>query len=196
MNYYKFLNFPIECVNWRYVNKLIEDYDLTIKTTPAGNYWRYNEVRTCILTEDFHNLLDHLNCTVLAAELFYTAPYNILPWHIDMNPPRDNVKLNFVWGSDSHEMQFGEIKDFSPLRNTSILGESSPYVEFLPPQIEVKNKVQLTFPALVNSGRPHRVVNKSSQGRWCLSIIITRIGRPDRILFEEAVNLLSEYVRD
>lgn len=191
-NYYKFVNFPVDCFNKSQMLDELQNYDLSIKTTPAGRHWRNWGYKSNIITAEFHELLATINCEVLEAEVFYTAPYSILPWHIDMNPPADNTKLNFVWGSSNHKMNFGEIKDLSALNLTSTTAAGSQYVEFTAAQVEFKESVQLSQPALVNSGRPHNVVNWSSDGRWCLSVILTH--NKNRILFNEALHLFNEYV--
>lgn len=191
-NYYKFVKFPVKCFHKDSLLDELSSYDLKVKTTPAGRHWRNWGSRTSIITDELHTLLDRVNCEVAEAEVFYTAPYSILPWHIDMNPPADNTKLNFVWGSSNHKMNFGEIRDLSALNLTSITAAGSQYVEFTAAQVEFKESIQLSHPALVNSGRPHNIVNWSSNGRWCLSVILTH--NKNRILFNEALQLFNEYV--
>lgn len=193
-SYYKFVNLPS---NSFYKDQLLDELandDLNIKTTPAGRHWRKWGHRTHLLTDELYTLLDSINCEVLEAEVFYTAPFSVLPWHIDMNPPADNTKLNFVWGSDNHKMRFGEIADLAALDTTSTTQAGSQYVEFNPTQVNPKDIVCLNKPALINSGRPHSVINWSNKGRWCLSVIITH--NKQRILFDDAVRLFSEYVLD
>lgn len=194
LDYYKFVKFPVNCINKDTLLEELSIYDLTVKTTPAGRHWRKWGFRTAIITDDFHKLLNSINCEVLEAEVFYTAPYSVLPWHIDMNPPVDNVKLNFVWGSSNHKMNFGEIRDASALELTSTTAAGSQYVEFKPNQVIFKESIQLSQPALINSGRPHNIVNWSPNGRWCLSVILTH--NKKRILFNDALKLFSEYVLD
>lgn len=193
-NYFRFVRFPVTCFNKEQILNELAEYDLTIKTTPAGRHWRNWGHRTHIITPEFHEMLSRIGCEVLEAEVFYTAPYSALPWHIDMNPPADNAKLNFVWGNTDHKMNFGEVRDFTALHETSTTKAGSQYVEFAPHQISPKISVCLNQPTLINSGKPHNIVNWSPDGRWCLSVIITQRG--SRILFNDAVTLFSEYVLD
>lgn len=194
LSYYKFLNLPSNSFNKELLMNELAEYDLTIKTTPAGRHWRNWGHRTSLLTNELYTLLDSINCDVLEAEVFYTAPFSILPWHIDMNPPADNTKLNFVWGNANHKMRFGEIADYSTLSTTSTTQAGSQYVEFNDSQVIPKEIVCLYKPALINSGRPHNIVNWSPEGRWCLSVILTH--NNNRILFDDAVKMFSEYVLD
>lgn len=192
--YYRFINLPENSFNKDTLMTELSEYDLNIKTTPAGRHWRKWGCRTHLLTDELYAVLDDINCSVLEAEVFYTAPFSVLPWHIDMNPPADNTKLNFVWGNNNHKMRFGEIIDFSALGTTSTTKAGSQYVEFSSTQVNPKDIVCLSKPALINSGRPHSIINWSPEGRWCLSVILTHNNQ--RILFSDALKLFNEYALD
>jgi len=133
-----------------------------------------------------------IDYNLINSELFYTPPYGDLIWHIDMNPPEDFIKINFVWGSTFHYMLWGELKDLSKTRQTSKTEVDTQYIKLSNDEVILKESITIVKPALVNVGRPHKVLNHDKIGRWCLSLILTQ--NDQRILFENAVRKLSEYV--
>jgi hypothetical protein len=66
------------------------------------------------------------------------------------------------------------------------------YIKLAEHEIHSICKVQIDNVALVNVGRPHRVVNYSKNPRWCLCAILERDSR--RITFDQAVSDLNGYV--
>jgi hypothetical protein len=112
-------------------------------------------------------------------------------FHVDINPPRDYVKINFIWGSDHHVMQWGESKSFSqpvPALKTVV---GTDYLSYHETEIDIKESLTIENPVLVNVGRPHRVLNYSQSGRWCLCLIPRRKKTNQRILFQDALDLFS-----
>lgn len=190
--YYRLLNFP-NCFN----SQALEQ-DLSVgKELDTNGHWKKSEWsgRTTALTEDFHVWLwDTFKCTVINIEVFYTAPLWRRGWHLDMNPPSDFVKINYAWGDPlKSEMQWGtSITDKPLVSGTTTAGTQ--YVGYRDDEIVLADKVRFDKPALVNVGRPHRILNYSDQGRWCLCIVPGYNGK--RILFPDAVNIFSEYVLD
>jgi hypothetical protein len=185
--YYRFVEFPFHFFDQeRLASEKSKDLDVH-----QNNHWN----RLVDIFEDSaHDFFSKFNYDITNAELFYTAPKRGLEWHIDMNPPEDFMKINFVWGSESHAMCWGELKNSSSTYETSFTKVSSQYIKLASTDIFLKKMLFVDRPVIVNVGRPHRIYNYSEKGRWCLSMILCAQGK--RILFDDAVNTLSEYVVD
>lgn len=185
--YYRFVRFPFH---------FFDQEKLTSKKSKnlnidQNNHWN-NLVE--VFNDSAHDFFSKFNYEITNAELFYTAPKRELAWHIDMNPPEDFMKINFVWGSESHSMLWGELKNPSITYETSLTKVSSQYIKLTNTDIFLKKTLFIDNPVIVNVGRPHKIYNYSEKGRWCLSMILCSQGR--RILFNDAVKALSEYVAD
>jgi hypothetical protein len=135
-------------------------------------------------------------CTIQVAELFYTAPHSKIKWHIDISgysPLFDYVKINIVWGAEeSHYMQWGEMIDEKCVSEIGYNSAGSPHMIFEPEQIEMTESVTIDKPILVNVGVPHRAVNDSDLGRWCISLIPKK--NNNRIAFKQAIKLFHEHL--
>jgi hypothetical protein len=186
-NYYRYLNLPEDSFD---KNKLSSDVSIDLDKNRNKHWNRLDNY----FTNDIKEWLLKFNYTLTNAELFYTAPFGQLPWHIDMNPPENFVKINFVWGSKNHLMEWGELKNANISIDTFRTEVGSQYSKFTQDQIDSKIAITITKPILVNVGKPHRVVNLSREGRWCFCMILTCNDR--RIFFNDAVNTLNEYVLD
>ncbi len=163
-----------------------------------NGHWKKWGYKTDLLSPVLHTLLDDLNCEVLAVEVFYTAPNNLISWHTDMGPnTKDFIKINFVWGSDDHTMEWGESIAVNKSYDLSPTQAGTTYVHFKKEEVEFTTSHKLVSPTIVNVGRPHRVINNSlTNGRWCLCLIPGIKGRPGRIMFDEALDIFNEYVQD
>ncbi len=149
--------------------------------------------RTDLLSEDFHKWLDSLDCNVFFAELFYTPPGGKMIWHIDTEAPSNFVKINFVWGSKYHIMQWGvPIKEIP--KSEKFTSADTKYLSFGHDELRIVAMTKIETPTVVNIGTPHRVINTDQTGRWCLSINIHKDG--NRIPINEAKTIFSEYVLD
>jgi len=186
-NYYRYLNFSENCFD---KEKLVSDLSKDL-IKDKNKHWDHLEN---YFASEIRDLLSTFNYRLINAELFYTAPFDRLPWHVDMNPPEDFIKINFVWGSKLHVMQWGELKNPDIPMETLRTEVESQYAKFHPSQIDPRASITIDKPILVNVGRPHRVVNLSQDGRWCFCMILTCNDR--RIFFDDAVKTLNEYVVD
>ena len=186
-HYYRFLQFPFEFFNQENLsNEMSKDLDLS-----KNKHW---DKLVDIFNLDTHKLFSKFDYKIINAELFYTAPLGDLVWHIDMNPPEDFMKINFVWGASSHLMLWGELKDPTKIYQTSNTEVASQYIRLADYDVVFKESATINQPVMVNVGRPHKILNRDSVGRWCLSMIITHQNR--RILFKDAINTLNEYAAD
>lgn len=184
-NYYRFLN----------LSTIFFDQDLLTQTISKNlnkfknNHWDHLDSIIYDSGIDFFSKFDY---KIINAELFYTAPNSSIVWHTDMNPPEDFMKINFVWGSDKHLMTWGELKDSNKNYSTSKTKVESQYIRLNADDIIKTESIQIDKPTIINSGKPHRVLNFDERGRWCLSLIIMKDNK--RILFKDAINALNEYV--
>jgi hypothetical protein len=187
--YYRHLNMPGE-----WFNKVSLVQDITQGRQLALNgHWKKWGLRSELFNSRLHEFLDNLGCEVMAAELFYTMPRNKIFWHTDMGPAQDFIKINFVWGSDDHIMEWGEVKD-SINQNISFTKAGTQYVKYNDNEINKTASTKLVMPTLVNVGRPHRVVNFSDTGRWCLCLMPKFKDRNIRMFFNEFLETFNEYV--
>lgn len=149
--------------------------------------------RTDLLTEEFHQWLGDLDTEVFFAEVFYTPPGGKMIWHIDTEAPSDFVKINFVWGSRYHAMQWAlPIKEKTKPEEFTSAGTK--YLSFTQNELRIVETTKIEVPTIVNIGKPHRVINNDKTGRWCLSVNVHRQG--NRISITEAKEIFSEYVLD
>lgn len=154
---------------------------------------RWNE-RPAIFNGTLNTWLDQVNCHVFFAELFYTPPGKNLIWHIDTEAPSNFIKINFVWGTDRHYMQWGELIHNQPIP-VELTMAGTKYLRFNESEIKVVESTTITVPTIVNIGVPHRVVNPSDNARWCLSVNIhNQFG--NRLTMDEAIKTFSGYVQD
>lgn len=149
--------------------------------------------RTDLLSDEFHQWLDSVGCRVFFAEVFYTPPGGKMIWHIDTEAPSNFVKINFVWGSKHHAMQWAvPIKELD--KTEEFTSANTKYLSFSQEELRIVATTKIETPTVVNIGTPHRVINNDRTGRWCLSVNIHKDG--NRIAIEEAKRLFSEYVLD
>lgn len=183
--YYRFLTLPEI-----FFDKDQISFDLSKSIDQnKNNHW--NQLNY-IFNDKIFSFFSSLDCTLINSELFYTPPFGRLPWHIDMNPPEDFVKINYVWGSENHIMCYGETKDTNKIFVTSKTAVNTQYISLDDNEVLNVTAVKINQPVIINAGRPHKIVNFDSTGRWCLSLIITKNDR--RILFKDAIEIFSEYV--
>jgi hypothetical protein len=185
MKYFKSLNILNDCFDQEKIINSISNVD----STKLG-MWKLEQVP---FNDYFVNWLSDAGCQIFFTELFYTPPYRNLVWHIDSNQPSNFVKINFIWGSQKHHMQWGEL--ISP-RSVSVKETvaNTEYIEFKDYEIKILESTTIINPTIVNVGVPHRVVNIDNTGRWCLSAVIHN--NDQRVQFDDAVKLFSEYVLD
>jgi hypothetical protein len=193
--FYRHLAIPMESFNKQEIMDLLIDREGT-NTFHKVRMWKWWGYRDPILTAKFHNWLDSVGCNVFHAELFHIPPNGVLPWHVDQNPGHNVAKINFVWGADEHEIQWGKQINSDALLTSVMTPMNTKYVSYEDDEIEIieKTKVRLDMPMLADVGQPHRVLNYSTTSRWCFSVVIHK--NKYRILFKDAVEIFSEYVVD
>jgi hypothetical protein len=192
-DYCRFLNLPGPFFN----KDELEDHlkkDLTVYSynNPAGRHWRNWGYKNTPFDQQAHDWAESLGCEIVNAEVFYTKTKGILPWHVDMNPPGPVSKINFVWGSKDHAMEFSEIKNPDAPKPTYFTKVNSNYISYTDSEITDITSFTLDRPSLINVGKPHRIVNNSDVGRWCLCMILKKDN--ERILWHDALKLLNEYI--
>jgi hypothetical protein len=181
------LNFPFDFFDKEQIEKDMHD-----SFDPRRNkQWASLDQYYSLQSRKFFQMFDY---ELINAELFYTPPFGGLKWHIDMYPPEDFIKINFVWGSTDHVMEWGELKTPGIEMTVSKTEVNTQYALLKDRDVINIVSVKLKECALVNVGRPHRIRNFSSQPRWCLCAILMHNNQ--RILFRDAVSAFNEYAVD
>lgn len=145
------------------------------------------------LSNDFENWLEKFDLFVKRIELFHTEPARITGWHIDMNPPKDWIKINWVYETGISFMEWGERNTNDPLSNQITMARTS-YVRFEPETVDRKCRYNLKGPTLINAGIPHRIDNSKSTDRWCISAIVWKKTDQSRLLWNDALHIFRDYL--
>jgi hypothetical protein len=183
MKYFRYLNILNDCFDQEKIINSIPNFN------PSRlDMWKLEQVS---FNNYFVNWLSDLGCQIFFTELFYTPPRKNLVWHIDSNQPSHFVKINFIWGSQKHYMQWGELVVPKILSVKETI-TSTEYIEFKDYEIKTLETTTIFRPAIVNVGVPHRVVNLDNTGRWCLSAIIHK--ENSRLTFDDSTILFKEYI--
>ena len=187
MKYFQPLNIPSDYFDKERIYKELEIYFNPNKVS----VWKHWGEHTDLLNDEFHLWLKDLGCKVFFAEVFYTPPNTNMIWHIDTQTQSDFVKINFVWGSTNHLMQWGRLKTPKPITpNVTLAGTK--FLEFKDYEVEVVESTTIKTPTVVKIGVPHRVVNRDTSGRWCLSANI-HDQHGNRLTIDQASQVFSVY---
>jgi len=193
--YYRYLNLPFSFID---EEKITKDYSNMANFDPNKNgQWRIDGINPNIFNKKAYKWLTAFNCHAGVAEIFYTAPHSKIMYHIDYSgfyPVFDYVKFNFVWGpKENHYMKWGEPK-YGVSNEVGYNSCGSPHILYKMDEIDEKESVCITQPILVNVGRPHRAINDSDVGRWCLCLIPKTNIDGCRIEFNQAIELFKYYI--
>jgi len=146
------------------------------------------------LSNEFEKWLKSLGLYIPRLEIFHTESNRITGWHIDMNPPQNWIKINWVYEEGISHMEWAELNINIPLiSRPSVAGTS--YVRFEPETTKMICRHNLKGPTLINAGLPHRIDNDKSTDRWCLSTIPWYIDRRCRVLWEDAIEIFKDYFK-
>jgi hypothetical protein len=189
-NYFRYLQ-----IDFPFDKKAVSEELLNeIKFSNKIHMWKKWGFRDSVFSDSFHNWLNNLGCYVANAEIFYIPLNKQLEWHIDMYPPNNFVKINFVWNSDNHVMMWGECTDQYRKNSVSLTQMNTEYVSYEEKEIKLLEMIRISekFPSLVNVGIPHKVINSSFFPRWCFSVIPHFNNK--RILFDDAIIIFKDYI--
>jgi len=146
------------------------------------------------LSLDLEEWLRSFNLHVQKLEIFHTEANRITGWHIDMNPPKNWVKINWVYEEGISHMEWADLGEHKELKTLkSVAG--TPYVRFDQSTTNTKCRHNLKGPTLINAGQPHRIDNSKSTDRWCLSAIIWHSKKRQRVLWDDAVEIFKDYLK-
>lgn len=145
------------------------------------------------LSSEFENWLAKFDLFVKRIELFHTEPNRITGWHIDMNPPRDWIKINWVYENGTSFMEWGQ-KNTNDVLSNQITMAGTSYVRFESEAVDRKCRHKLIGPTLINAGRPHRIDNNKSSDRWCISTIILKKKELSRLSWIDALHIFRDYL--
>ncbi len=145
------------------------------------------------LSENFEIWLRQFGLYIQRLEIFHTQPNKITGWHIDMNPPQDWIKINWIYETGISHMEWADLEIDTPLiSKISTAGTS--YVQFEPNVIRPICRHSFKGPTLINSGKPHRIDNNKMTDRWCLSVIPWYINNRRRVLWQDALEIFKDYI--
>ncbi len=184
MNFYQPLDIPFECYDKDAVMQITENFD------PSKFYiWK---VDLSVFSDSLNTFLNSAGCKIFYSELFHTPAFRNLVWHIDTDTPSDIMRLNFVWGSNKHLMQWGEPvrKQYDNNVFPTVTGTVS--INFKEHEIKTVESYCINSPTIVHVGVPHRVVNYDNASRFCLSVNIH--AGDEKLMFNRAKELFSEYM--
>lgn len=132
---------------------------------------------------------------ILRANWFKLRPYSSGPIHLDGVPPlQDTWGLNwFINWEDTYMQWFNSLKDGNWYQTFNKNGG----ITWTDEDVELIESVELNRPCFVNINKPHRMTNKGSNWRFCMSLRIFKtvsidgesVFRP--ISTEEMFNRLS-----
>jgi len=191
-DYCKFLKLPEPFFNKEELMEELAPGGIVTHNSMSGCHWRNWKDTSLPFNKAAVEWAASLGCTIINAEAFYTAPGRRLEWHTDKADPF--VKINFVWGSKNHTMDFAEVKNPVVAKDEAFTSVDSGYFSYRRSELTGITSFTVDKPALLNIGKPHRVTNFDNAGRWCLCMLIWKDNK--RLLWNEALELLSEYVLD
>lgn len=146
------------------------------------------------LSKEFVNWLKNFNLHVPRFEIFHTETDRFTGWHTDMNPPKDWVKINWVYEEGISHMEWAELNSTEPLISRPNAAGTNIYVRFDPDTTKTVCRFNLIGPTLINAGRPHRIDNSKDTDRWCLSAIPWHTDRLCRVLWQDAVEIFRDHL--
>jgi hypothetical protein len=145
------------------------------------------------LSEKLETWLCQLGLYVRRIEIFHTQPNKITGWHIDMNPPRDWVKINWIYETGTSYMEWGDFNINAPLVSQISAGGTS-YIKFESTDIQTICRHSFSGPTLINSGVPHRIDNSKPTDRWCLSTILWYRDNHCRVDWKDAMQIFKSHL--
>lgn len=183
MKFYQPLDIPFNCFDKDAVMQITTDFD------PSKFYiWK---VDLSVFSDDLESFLKTKGCKIFYSELFHTPAGRNLIWHIDTDVQSDIMRLNFVWGSNKHYMQWGDTvkKDYTNNIFPTVTGTVS--INFKDHEVRATESYCISSPTIVHVGVPHRVVNYDKTSRFCLSVNIHK--DDEKLMFNEAKEIFNEY---
>lgn len=178
------------------VNCNLEFLKSNCKISPIQRHWNKFGPRQIeyMLSRDLLDWFDSVGVSIPTVEVFFTKPNATAPWHIDMSPPQDHIKINWVWeeGTEGTSyMEYSEIDADLARKNTKKTIVGTEYILLDDSTVPV-DRINLRGPTMINAGRPHRAHNLKPSGRWCLSTIPKYKGTDVRILWDDALKIFSK----
>ena len=179
--YYAYIDCPLVPFNPKEVEgEVMRNRSMDGKTTYA--------ISPDVLSSEYVYWLKQFGATPFKPEVFSTPLDTMKIWHIDQVNPRPNTRMNWVWGSNEHTMEWGELTDPKGL-TIGHTQDNFPFSKVDPDYVESKTEVNIMSlqSIIINGGVPHRVGNFSKTDvRWCFSVFPVIDGV--RILFNDAVS--------
>jgi hypothetical protein len=147
------------------------------------------------LNPEFHAWLATMGIEAGFAEVFKRTPTDVqFPWscHLDGTAFDDHVKINFVYGGGDSKMIWAKIKP-GFTHNKKLTVVNTDYLWAPMEQCDIVAKDSLPRPSLVNAGQLHTVVDVT-ETRYAYSFMLRYIDSKKRLLWDDAVLLLKDYI--
>jgi len=181
--FHRFLDIPVD-----------PKIDLFARTDYDPMYYRHMKVEDTEINLELAKWIEGLGFNPIWVEAFYTPPYGgKIPIHTDTPELSDVVKINWTYGAPKSKLIWWEPKHEKYI-DTFQTEFGSPYLTAKERHCKKLLEVEINKPSLVNIGTFHSTWNPTEEGRWTLSLPLVHISSERRVLWDEALDKLSEYV--
>jgi hypothetical protein len=165
--------------------------------------WTILPIPKSTIKKEFVDFLHSLNLKIVDHNMiFATLPGGKSYLHVDSVDKKHNLAyINYVYGSDNHEMIWYDIDKFPKPAGNEI------YTKFRQEYEMSAKKLWrhvVKYPTLVKIGIPHQVFNYDDKTRYCVSISIAPIDHDEHentlaskaggVDFDWAAKSLQEYI--
>ncbi len=124
-------------------------------------------------------------------EIFYSPPGFEISIHTDNGEiGKDHCKINWVFGAPGSKMYWWNPKENSGPE--SLLTDiNTKYLNFKKQDCDLLWSAEVGCPGLINAGIPHSMHNSTTEGRWCVSIMIVDLETNDILQWDKAERIFA-----
>ena len=138
------------------------------------------------------HLIDSCGAYIQSAECFTIPPRGFVNIHLDDGLLSNRTKLNIFLGT-------GLMKWFQPLpafknKKTELTDVGGQYTSFTEDEVELVHENKMSGEYIINPGIPHSFKN-SLYDCWVVSLTLFDKTTQDFLLFEDAINSFSKYIK-
>lgn len=145
-----------------------------------------------IIDTQIINFLKTLNLSIRHAEAFYTPPGRFTSIHVDGNYFDNHVKLNWVYGAPGAKMHWYVLKEnVEPEIYNTVIDTKALF--FKKENVDLVWSADIGLPSLVNVGGPHNIENNTTEGRWCLSLVLWDDVKNQRLDWYDSIKIFAQF---
>ena len=137
--------------------------------------------------------LNNIDLQSIHTEAFYTAPKDKIYIHCDTPELDNHVKINFTWGSNDSVTRWWKIKQDKEM-SLSNVEDGGGILTAHENDCDLVYEQVIDKPSLMNVGVLHSTYNPSSEGRWTLSLVLSRKNKTELLLWGDAVKIFKDYI--